>query len=547
MNTTRKQIASGPTAPVPKDPQPTVDRIDELARRVLSGDILLPKFQREFVWNRSQILELLDSVNNNYPIGSVLLWQSRQELRSENCIADLEINLPKPDYPVNYLLDGQQRLSSICGSLFWSGSDPKSQWNIAYNLRTRKFQHLDTLDSPPLHLMPTRLLNDSADYFKRVSDIDSSSIADKTDLQTAAKLLFSRIKDYKIAVVTLGDMSLNDVAPIFERINSTGTPLTIVDLMRAATWSTEFDLLDTIDAILDELSDKGFGGIDRKVVLRSLSSAAGGGYSSSSIDSLRNYEATRLIEVAQQVADSFRRTIDFLVQQLKLPTDSAVPYANQLVILADLFRGLPHPSASQYTEIKRWFWSTSAGEYFSGWNTGQMSADKQSVDDFVAGRSIGISFPVVMPSASIWLSRAFRRNTAYAKLFAILLADAEPRDLLTGNRIDVSPSLWWANNREFHHFFPQAYLRTRGTPVQQINVLANIIALSSVSNRQISHAAPSQYLARIRDAAGSQLDAWLESNLISQDAYSAAMADDYDGFLISRAKTLHDKLSKYIY
>lgn len=94
MSTT---IDSGPTAPVPKDPQPSVDRIDELARRVFNGDILLPKFQREFVWSREQVLNLLDSVARNYPIGSILLWQSRQELRSENRIADLEIKVPKPD------------------------------------------------------------------------------------------------------------------------------------------------------------------------------------------------------------------------------------------------------------------------------------------------------------------------------------------------------------------------------------------------------------------------------------------------------------------
>ena len=66
---------SGPTAPVPKDPQPSVDRVDELARRILSGDILLPKFQRSFVWERDQIIALLDSVARGYPIGSVLLWQ----------------------------------------------------------------------------------------------------------------------------------------------------------------------------------------------------------------------------------------------------------------------------------------------------------------------------------------------------------------------------------------------------------------------------------------------------------------------------------------
>src|SRR5688500_1517982 len=89
--TTMKAVpTSGPTAPIPKDPQPSVDRIEELARRILRGDILLPKFQREFVWERSQVLSLLDSVARGYPVGSILLWQSRQELRSENRIGDLE-------------------------------------------------------------------------------------------------------------------------------------------------------------------------------------------------------------------------------------------------------------------------------------------------------------------------------------------------------------------------------------------------------------------------------------------------------------------------
>lgn len=81
-STTLQATISGPTAPVPKDPQPSVDRIDELARRILKGDILLPKFQSGLVWDKEQILTLLDSVARGYPIGSILLWQSRQELRS---------------------------------------------------------------------------------------------------------------------------------------------------------------------------------------------------------------------------------------------------------------------------------------------------------------------------------------------------------------------------------------------------------------------------------------------------------------------------------
>jgi hypothetical protein len=46
--------------------------------------------------------------------------------------------------------------------------------------------------------------------------------------------------------------------------------------MRAATWSPEFDLIDTIDAMLEEVKDKGFGTRDRKVVLRNLLASARG-------------------------------------------------------------------------------------------------------------------------------------------------------------------------------------------------------------------------------------------------------------------------------
>jgi uncharacterized protein with ParB-like and HNH nuclease domain len=230
MNTAA--LISGPTAPIPKDPQPSVDRIEELARRILNGDILLPKFQRSFVWEKDQIIVLLDSIAKGFPIGSVLLWQSRQELRSENRIADLDIELPRPDYPVNYLLDGQQRLSSICGALFWKGLDANSRWNIAYDLRDKQFRHLDTIDEPPAHQIRVNKLSDPSSYFQHVALLDSLNAPDKPKLKENALSLFNRFKDYKIATVTLGDMSIKDVAPIFERINSTGTTLTIVTAVR---------------------------------------------------------------------------------------------------------------------------------------------------------------------------------------------------------------------------------------------------------------------------------------------------------------------------
>lgn len=534
-------INSGPTAIVPKDPQPSVDRIDDLARRILSGDILLPKFQRDFVWEKHQILKLLDSVYKNYPIGSVLLWQSRLELRSENKIADLEINLPKPDYPVNYLLDGQQRLSTICGSMYWHGNNPDSNWNIIFDLRKQEFSHVTTLDDLPLHQIRFNKLGDASSFYKHVASLETLSAKDVSQLKDVADKLFNRFKDYKIASVTLGDMSIDDVAPIFERINSTGTRLTIVDLMRAATWSQDFDLVETIENILNELSIKDFGGIEKKTILRNMSAASGGGFSIENINNLRNKSIDELKEAAKETLEASKKVVDFLKMQIKIPSDSIIPYLNQFVVLTELFRKIPRPSASQYSEITKWFWRSSISGYFAGWNTGMMNNDLSSLNSFINGTDNQLSIYDSKPSSDIWRKRTFRANNAHSKLYAILLAYQYPVDLLTGQKIDLEKALSWINQKEFHHFFPQAYLKSIGTNANKINSLANIVLLSSTSNKHILDRSPSEYLTDVENAAGPNLEKWLESNLIPFEAYLAAKDNNFDLFLDIRAEEIHKK------
>lgn len=537
-------VPSGPTAAVPKDPQPSVDRIDELSRRILTGDILLPKFQRSFVWERPQILTLLDSIARGYPIGSVLLWQSRQELRSESSIADLNIALPRPDYPVNYLLDGQQRLSAICGALFWDGENGDSRWNIVCDLREQKFFHLDTLDDPPLHQVRTSKLSDPVAFFKHIAMLDTLTAADKELLKERAEILFMRFKDYKIATVTLGDMSIQNVAPIFERINSTGTRLTIVDLMRAATWSPDFDLIDSINAILEDLDDKGFGAIDKKVILRNISAAAGGGFSADSIDQLRNFSTEELKAAVGATEEAYRKMVDFLTTQINVPYSQVIPYANQITVISEIFRLLPRPTAQQYMSINHWFWKTAISGYFGGWNTGMMSDDLRAVKEFSSGSTATIALPVLKPTYEIWKIRQFRLNTAHAKLLAIVLSHHQPIDLLTGQRIDTAKALSWTNGKEFHHLFPQAYLKARGIPSTKINCLANFIMLTSASNKSITDRAPSEYLPDVvkAAAAGNNLRNWLSTNLISDEAFAAALVDDFDRFIECRARTIHEEL-----
>jgi hypothetical protein len=536
------KLRSGTSAVVPKDPQPSVDRIDDLAKRILSGDILLPKFQRDFVWEKKQILKLLDSVYKNYPIGSVLLWQSRLELSSENRIADLEINLPKPDYPVNYLLDGQQRLSTICGAMYWKGNVAGSYWNIIFDLRKEEFIHVDHLDDLPLHQIRLNKLGDGATFYKHVASLDSLGAKDIQSLKATADKLFNRFKDYKIAAVTLGDMSIDDVAPIFERINSTGTRLTIVDLMRAATWSQDFDLVDTIDEMLAELSTKDFGGIERKAILRNISAASGSGFTIENINNLRNKSIDELRKAALDTSEALKKSVDYFKHQIKIPNDNVIPYTNQLVVLTEIFRQIPRPSSLQYDAITNWFWRSSLSGYFAGWNTGMMNSDLTELSEFASGKKTELEIFDTKPSADIWAKRTFRANNAHSKLFAIFLAYQHPIDLVTGQRIDTDRALSWINQKEFHHFFPQAHLKKHKVNSNAINCLANIIYLSSSSNKIILDKSPAEYLLIVEKAAGDKIQDWLDSNIIPRDAFEAAKIGDFNTFISRRSVAINNKI-----
>jgi len=71
-------------------PEPKIERIANLINRIESGDIKIPKFQRGFVWQEEQILKLLESIYQEYPIGSLLFWLSEQLRKSERNVRGLE-------------------------------------------------------------------------------------------------------------------------------------------------------------------------------------------------------------------------------------------------------------------------------------------------------------------------------------------------------------------------------------------------------------------------------------------------------------------------
>ena len=91
--------------------QTTTRPLRELVQEFSAGAILLPQFQRNFVWRPSKIRNLLDSLLRGFPIGGFYLWRPA-----------VGVFDPKPKAlgkqriaPVfgGYLIDGQQRLTSL--------------------------------------------------------------------------------------------------------------------------------------------------------------------------------------------------------------------------------------------------------------------------------------------------------------------------------------------------------------------------------------------------------------------------------------------------
>lgn len=518
------------------EPRPEVERIEILVRLVKDGHIKLPKFQRPFVWTKQNILELMDSIYKGYPIGSILLWLTKQKLASERNIADLEINELEEEYPTNYLLDGQQRLSSLCGILFWDGKNKKSVWNVVFDLEKETFIY--DPDNEKIEYFKLNKLLDTMDFIEQCSKFIGHP---KQVLYTKnAQKLLNSIKDYKIASVKIGDMSIDEVAPIFERINSTGRRLTMVDLMRAATWSGEFDLSDTIDMVRTALEEKNFDSVPEVEILRNLATCAGLGVTKEDINKLRNFSSEDLKVIAKKCKSAYMYAVDFITSELPVTSHYYLPYALQLTFLVEIFNILPSPTIEQRKEMKKWFWRTSVSRYYASFNTAQLNNDLKTIRKFAKGEIDNIPINKGISYTEL-LENSFVLRTALSKTFALILATNNPKSLLDGKPININNVLALINKNEYHHIFPKDFLSKQDYEKSDINRNGNICMLNLGNNRTISNSAPREYFNLIDKYLGQEKFNILESNFINDEAYNCALRNDYEGFINARNKLIVKK------
>lgn len=519
--------------------------IRKILDSVVSGEIRIPAFQRGFVWEMDRVAYLLDSIYKGYPFGSLLFWRTKQQLLTERKLGTFTLPDPQVDYPIDYVLDGQQRLTSVF-TVFQTDLKPEMNpdWaDIYFDLEAAGNPQDSVFIAIPdgevydkNRYFPMNVLFDSVRYRATTEHLNTIQIAIVDKLQ-------EKFKEVQIPVQLLKSEDRSIVAIVFERINHLGVALDTLQLLSAWTWSEDFDLLEKFKELREKLSDFGFEGVgdDADLVLSCVAGILTGEPGAEKLLGLNGADVRAQFST---VENGIRGAIDFLRTELSVVHLKLLPYPSMLVPLAVFFaapdgKEIVYDGATLQT-MRRWFWRTC----FSGRYTSQTRkttiGDIEQIKLLKEGKANTFDFIDVGVEPEFFYSSSFRVGAAATKTFVLLLANNDPKSLLSGKSIDLDKVLQRYNRSEFHHIYPRAFLRDAGISDTEINVLGNFCFLSAAENKHIGKKRPSVYVNDIG------MPATRAATLATAFCDPAEFNDDYDRFLKARCKRLAQFASKLI-
>lgn len=512
--------------------------IQELVNKIAAGQIRIPSFQRGFVWDADRVAHLMDSIYKGYPFGSLLFWRTKTPLSSERKLGPFSLPKKDLDFPTDYVLDGQQRATSIFG-VFQTELQPEageddSAFRIyfdlaaAQNVQDSCFLYVPAADVDPNRHFPLRLLFNPPEYRRYLSKIDEA-IAEKVDT------LYTRFTQARIPVQTFETDERAAVAIVFERINRMGVELDTLQLLSAWTWSDDFDLQEEFRDLAESLEPFGFKdvGEDSNLLLRCCAAIISGDASPSAIIDLKGAQVReRFPEIKKGVLGA----IDFLRSNCKVHSASYLPFASILVPLSVFFATSKEqdtvPNGPQCRAILNWFWRTIFSRRYSK-RLEQLNEDIGEVLKLRAGNEHELGeFPVDL-QPDFFRESTFNFNTVNTKAFVLLLAMEGPLNFISGAPVQLQDALRESNRKEFHHLFPRKFLQGIGTPTSEINSLVNFAVLGRAENNKLGGIAPSAYRAKM------PFDEQMTKDILAKSLCTMTLfSDDFSAFCNERSNLI---------
>lgn len=517
--------------------------IRKIINQIANGGIRIPSFQRGFVWEPEDVAFFLDSLYKGYPIGSILLWRTKERLHVERQLGRFILPEPTKDYPIDYVLDGQQRLTSIF-SVFQTDLTPEkdeSWMDIYYNIgmtKTAQQNAFVALKKEQVDFkkhFPMNVLFDTIQYRKVTRDLEDDEVIELDELLTV-------FQETVIPVQLMETEDKGNVAIVFERINRAGVPLDSFQLLTAWSWSTNFDLQERLDELSAELSECGFEGLaeNQDLLMKCFTGYILGKASPSAIMELNG---DKIRDNFDDIKCGLKSAVDFLKKELNIHSLKYLPYPTMMVALVRFFGGKWKNgtlySDRQRKELIQWFWKCCfSRRYSSGVNNiiedDLISMQKLRIDDnhHIASFSCEIN-------PHFFTENIFNITSVNTKTFIVMLACNNPKSFISGANVDLSRTLQVASVKEFHHIFPDKFLQRNGKNRKQIYQLANFCFLNNADNQKIKDKDPKEYVKMINKSA---LPRILEAAICPSDTFKL----EFEEFIIKRNNMLITYAQKLI-
>jgi hypothetical protein len=530
-------------------PENQTKKYEALFVEIDTGQIKLPMFQREFVWDKEQSAKLIDSILKGFPIGTFILWKTKEQLRSFKNIGNHKLPATPKGEAVQYILDGQQRITSLYAirkgirltkdgkeidykDIFVDlSSDPDTdeQLVVTEQLEGRLYESVHGILSKQL-----------GSFYRRLSQ-------QQADLVEAYK---TKLTGYDFSTITIKDYPIEIACEVFSRINTGGKILTVFEIMVAKTFDEprKFDLGEQFELLRDGSDDEKaslraahFETIPQSVIMQSMAGLLS--------DNVRGKDILRLkretfINEWKPMKSSLFMAVDFVRSELQVPVSQLLPYPALLVPLTYFFRKTKNrkPNQEQTLLLEQFFYWVGVTQRYSAGSEAKIAEDLSRVGKIASGkRSKYRPADLTIDPESIALVE-FSAGNAFCKAVLCLLASNQPKSFDTNGTVLLDNSnLKIASSRNYHHFFPKKWLSEMEPDVEP-NLLANITLLDGYSNKhRIGKDAPSKYISRFRKT-NRHMGKTLEAHLILDAVEFGIPSDDYGVFIRARSAAIADAL-----
>jgi hypothetical protein len=383
--------------------------------------------------------DLLDSIWRQYPIGSLLAWDTDTTVGSLERIGPVLLGGATSE-TASFLLDGHQRLSTLAGALVATGDRTESTndalWNIYFNANTETFEHLPLGVDPDAHQFPTAKVFDTIEFLAECQRVLAQDPVNGPGYVQQFQELSRIFYAYKVPVIRIEQTGATEAVEIFARLNSKGQAMTADQMVSALLYregdEESFDLGSDITRITSLLGRRGFGDLNRDHILRIFLGAAGEDIYRTDWSRIASNRRSELLEriraVIPDVEPAVESAISFLRDELGVPTQRLLPYAQQIVVLATFFFAKPSPSAAQKSLLAKWFWVTSFTEWFGSANPSRVNALVRDFMDRVARDETTPSLTAMRLDVSATpIPEAFDMRSARTKATLLVLLAQSPR------------------------------------------------------------------------------------------------------------------------